>query len=297
MASNNQQDSEFDINKKWISKSFSKAANSYNSVAYLQKEVANRLIERLELVTMQPNSILDVGSGTGYCGKLIEQRYKSSHIYSLDIAHGMLSYAKQSQGFFQKLRSNKQFICGDAESLPVRNESMDMLVSSLAVQWVADLEKTFTQFRSVLKPGGLLMFSSMGPDTLKELRQAWAAADDYVHVSAFFDMHDVGDALMRAGFSDPVMDVETITLTYDTVDVLMSDLKALGSRNATKGRAKGLMGKNKIQQMKNAYEKFRQDDLLPATYEVVYGHAWVPENAVAPSRLDNGFPIPVREKN
>jgi len=296
MASNKQQESEFDINKQWISKSFSNAADTYNSVAFLQKEVANRLIERLDLVTMQPDSILDVGSGTGYCGKLIEQRYKSSQVYSLDIAHGMLCYAKQSQGFFQKLRSNKQFICGDAESLPVKNESMDMLVSSLAIQWVADLEKTFRQFRSTLKPGGLLMFSSMGPDTLKELRQAWAAVDDYVHVSAFFDMHDVGDALMRAGFSDPVMDVETITLTYDTVDVLMSDLKALGSRNATKGRTKGLMGKNKIQQMKNVYEKFRQDGLLPATYEVVYGHAWIPESGVAPSNMENSFPIPVREK-
>ena len=173
---------------------------------------------------------------------------------------------------------------------------MDMLVSSLAIQWVTDLEQTFTQFRSALKPGGLLMFSSMGPDTLRELRKAWAAVDDYVHVSAFFDMHDVGDALMRAGFSDPVMDVETITLTYDTVDVLMSDLKALGSRNASQGRVKGLMGKQKIKKMKEAYEQFRQDNLLPATYEVVYGHAWVPENKASTTNdqlfdVNVAFPI------
>ena len=292
MASNNE--SSFDINKQWISKSFSNAADSYNSVAFLQTEVANRLIDRLDLITMQPKTIIDVGSGTGCCSKLLEQRYKSAEVYSLDIAHGMLCYAKQSQSFFKKFRKNKQFLCGDAESLPIKNESMDLLVSSLAIQWVTDLEKTFTEFRKSLKPGGLLMFSSLGPDTLNELRKSWATVDDYVHVSAFFDMHDVGDALMRAGFSDPVMDVETITLTYDTVDLLMSDLKALGSRNAAKGRAKGLMGKQKLQKMKTSYEQFRQDGLLPATYEVVYGHAWVPEEGAKPSSPGNDFPIPIR---
>jgi len=294
--SSKQNQSSYDINKRWITNSFSHAASSYDDVAFLQKEVANRLVERLDLVTLQPTTVLDVGSGTGYCGKLINQRYPSSHLYSLDIAHGMLVHAKQSQGFFQKLRKNKNFICGDAENLPVKKLSTDLLISSLAIQWFEDLGKAFTEFYSVLKPGGLLMFSSLGPDTLRELRQAWATVDDYVHVSAFFDMHDVGDALMRAGFSDPVMDVETITLTYKEVDVLMSDLKSLGSRNAARGRPKGLTGKKKIENMKQAYEKFRQNDVLPATYEIVYGHAWVPEHGIQPSNLDNAFPIPVRAK-
>ena len=291
------QQSPYDINKQWIRKSFSNAAESYNSVAFLQKEVANRLVERLDFISMQPDTILDVGSGTGYCGKRLKQRYPSASSYALDIAHGMLQYARQSQGFFQKRRRNKQFICGDAESLPIREASMDLLLSNLAIQWVTDLDKTFAQFRSVIKPNGLLMFSSMGPDTLRELRQAWATVDNYVHVGAFFDMHDVGDALLRAGFSDPVIDVETITLTYENVDVLMSDLKALGSRNAAKGRAQGLMGKQKLQQMKQAYEKYRQDGLLPATYEVVYGHAWVAEKGVRPSAINNAFPVPVRAED
>jgi len=299
MVSNKQKaNSNYEINKAWMRQSFSRAASSYNSVAFLQQEVAKRLVQRLEYVTLKPESILDVGSGTGHCGRLLKEHYKSAHIYSLDIAHGMLNYAKQSQGFLQKFKSNKQFICGDAESLPLKTSSVDLLISSLAIQWCADLDKTFSEFRSVLKPGGLLMFSSMGPDTLKELRRAWATVDDSVHVSAFFDMHDVGDALMRAGFADPVMDVETITLTYNQVDELMSDLKGLGSRNAAAGRARGLTGKNKLQQMKQAYEELRQDGVLPATYEVVYGHAWIPENGIRPSNTETGFPIPVRsDKN
>ena len=283
----------YDIDKQWIGKSFSQAAQTYDETAVLQKEVASRLVERLELVQLKPERILDVGSGTGFCSRLLETRYKKTPIVSLDLSHTMLKHTKSKEGFIRRFKSPHSYVCGDAEQLPLADESVDMIISSLALQW-CDLESVFAGFRRVLKPGGLLMFSTMGPDTLKELRQSWAKADGYAHVSAFIDMHDVGDALMRAGFADPVMDVENITVTYPTVKKLMQDLKAIGSRNALQGRAKGLMGKQKLKKMMDAYEQLRVDGVLPATYEVVYGHAWVAENGIAPSTVENSFPIPVR---
>ena len=288
----------YDIDKEWIGKSFGNAAETYEEVAVLQKEVASRLVERLELVQLKPETILDVGSGTGFCSRLLEKRYKKASILSLDLSHAMLKHTRKKEGFIKRLNSPHRYVCADAEKLPLADETVDMITSSLALQW-CDLESTFAGFRRTLKPGGLLMFSTMGPDTLKELRQAWSKADGHVHVSAFIDMHDVGDALMRAGFADPVMDVETITLTYPTVKKLMQDLKAIGSRNALEGRAKGLTGKQRLNKMIESYEQLRKDGVLPATYEVVYGHAWVPEEGarkMSPSMIENSFPIPVRQK-
>lgn len=288
----------YDIDKQWIGKSFGKAAESYEEAAVLQKEVASRLVDRLELVQLRPDVILDVGSGTGFCSRLLEKRYKKTTIVSLDLSQEMLRYTRKKEGFLKRFNSPYRYVCGDAEKLALADESVDLIVSSLALQW-CDLENAFAEFRRVLKPGGLLMFSSMGPDTLKELRYAWSKADGSVHVSAFIDMHDVGDALMRAGFADPVMDVETITVTYPTVKKLMQDLKAIGSRNALEGRSKKLTGKKRLQKMSESYEELRKDGVLPATYEVVYGHAWVSETGIAPSKIENSFSIPVRgsEKN
>jgi len=285
---------EFSINKLWLRKSFANAASTYNDVAVLQKEVAKRLVERLEYINIQPQDMLDLGSGTGFCSELLEQRYKNAQLYSLDIAHGMLKYAKSQQGFFKRWRRSQQFICGDAEALPLQADMSDMIISSLALQWCYDLDTTFQELHRVIKPGGLLMFATLGPDTLKELRQSWKQADDYAHVSGFIDMHDIGDALMRSGFNEPVMDVENITLTYNSVDDLMRDLKNLGSRNALQGRATGLTGKNKLKKMKAAYENHRREGVLPATYEVVYGHAWVSEQKMSSTYADTSFPIPVK---
>jgi malonyl-CoA O-methyltransferase len=147
----------------------------------------------------------------------------------------------------------------------------------LAIQWCNDLDQAFRELHRVMRPEGLLMFSTFGPDTLKELRAATSADQNHTHVSRFMDMHDIGDALVRAGFAAPVMDVERITLTYDDVRDLMRDLKAVGANNATEGRRRGLEGKSFLQRLAQGYERFRRDGKLPATYEVVYGHAWKPQ--------------------
>jgi len=169
------------------------------------------------------------------------------------------------------------YMAGDAEALPIADNSVDMVYANLSLQW-CDLSRCFAEIQRVLRPGGLLSFTTLGPDTLNELRQAWAAVDDYPHVNIFYDMHDVAEAMMNSRLAEPVLDVERITLTYDTAIALMKDLKELGAHNVNTGRRRGLTGKQTFQKVIQAYEPFRQDGLLPASYEVIYGHAWCVEN-------------------
>lgn len=278
-------------------RSFDRAAASYDQAAVLQRAVADRMAERLQFVKFTPTAMLDAGCGTGYARKLLQQRYKGARLVELDIALGMLHRARGSQSWWHKLVPGQSgdvgYVCGDLEALPLRSASVDLLWSNLALQWCNDLEGTFSGVRRVLAPNGLFMFSTFGPDTLKELRQAFGQVDGYTHVSRFADMHDIGDALVRAGFATPVMDMEHFTLTYDSVSALMRDLKALGAHNATHGRRQGLAGKTAWRRMEAEYERLRRDGKLPATYEVVYGHAW------APDRLPDGrqvIQMPARPK-
>lgn len=277
------------LEKRRIRQSFDAAAGRYDEVAVLQREIGKRIIERLELIRLEPERILDVGAGTGVCSQALGKRYKRAHVVSLDIAPRMLEHARRRDSWLQRLRSRQSFICGDAEQLPIAEHSVDLIFSNVTLQWCGDLEHTFREFRRILKPGGLLMFSTFGPDTLKELRASWRIADDShtAHVHDFIDMHDVGDALLRAGLAEPVMDVETITLTYPNVYQLMRELKTLGAHNAAHARHNGLTGKHRVQDMATAYEDLRHNGTLPASYEVVYGHAWGP----AAARGDIAIPL------
>ncbi|AKH20686.1 malonyl-ACP O-methyltransferase BioC [Sedimenticola thiotaurini] len=268
-------DREHRIDKQQARMAFSRAAERYDQVAVLQREIGQRMLERLDVVRLQPQVILDIGAGTGVATAALAQRYRKSRVLALDFALPMLLQARKRGSWLRKPRC----ICGDLEQLPLADQSVDLIYSNAAIQWSNDLDGTFAEFRRVLRPGGLLMFTTFGPDTLSELRAAWAAVDNGSHVSTFMDMHDVGDALLRAGLADPVMDVDRLTLTYEKVTGLMKDLKILGAHNVNSDRQRGLTGKGRLQAMQNAYETFRRasDGLLPASYEVVYGHAWAPE--------------------
>ena len=278
------------INKSKVATSFSKSAQDYAEHAVLQRMVAERLLERLELVDLSPKVIVDVGSGPGIAARQLAKRYKGAQVLQLDLSMQMLSQSRsQDSRFFSK----QQYICGDAESLPLVKNSAELVFSSLMLQWCTDLDAAFTQVRSTLTKQGLFLFATLGPDTLRELRLSWAEVDDEVHVNTFIDMHDVGDALVRAGFVEPVMDVEHITLTYEDCFSLMKDLKTLGASNADDDRSRGLTGKNKIKNLESAYEKYRSEGRLPATYEVVYGHAWAPaqDNLFENTGNEAYFPI------
>jgi malonyl-CoA O-methyltransferase len=273
---------EFVIDKKMMRRSFSRAAAGYDATAVLQREVCTRMLERLDYIKMKPARLLDAGSGTGWGGRQLATKYPDAQIISLDIAIGMLQTAQSRSGWWKKLfgGGRQLAVCGDVEVLPLAPNSIEMVWSNLAVQWCNDLPATFVELHRVLKAEGLLMFSTFGPDTLKELRQAFNGVDGHNHLNRFADMHDIGDMLVQAGFSEPVMDMEYMTLTYDDVRGVLRDLKDIGAHNATRGRGQGLMGKSAFGRLLENYEKLRREGKLPATYEIVYGHAWKPQPRV-----------------
>ena len=188
----------------------------------------------------------------------------------------MLQVMRKQTGLLTRMKNKLHLLSGDAEKLPLADQSVDMVYSNLTIQWVNNLQHTLSEFKRVLKPGGMLLFSTFGPDTLKELRHSWSQVDQFSHVNPFVDMHDIGDAMLHLRLAEPVMDVENFTLTYSDVYKLMRDLKAIGAHNVTSARGRGLTGKHRMQKFEQAYEVFRVDNLLPASYEVVYGHAWCP---------------------
>lgn len=264
---------QYGFDKACVKRAFNRVAARYERHAVLQKTVANRMAERLELFRVQPKLILDVGGGTGFGARLLAHRYRKAHVVVCDLAEQMLREARGKTRWFW---SKQSFVCADAESLPVGNAKVEMIFCNLCLQWCNDLDRVLDAFRHALCPGGLVLLSSFGPDTLCELRSSWAEVDDGLHVHGFLDMHDVGDALIRAGFSSPVMDVELFTLTYPDVLALMRDLKRIGASNVALGRSRTMMGKGALKAVAAAYERFEQGGRLPATFEVVYGHAWAP---------------------
>ena len=269
-------DADFQIDKRAVRLAFSRAASQYDAAAVLQREVCQRMLDRLDWVKLQPGQVLDVGCGTGWGTRQLAARYPAAQVLALDIAYGMLQQARGESGGWKKWFSARRqaYLCADVEALPLAAGSAELIWSNLALQWCNDLPATFRELQRTLKVDGLLMFSTFGPDTLKELRAAFQGVDGHNHVSRFADMHDIGDMLVEAGFAEPVMDMEVLTLTYADVRAVMQDLKSIGAHNATAGRGSGLMGKSAWQQVIANYESFRRDGKLPASFEIIYGHAW-----------------------
>ena len=269
--------SEFALDLRRVRESFSQAAATYDAAAVLQAQVRNELLQRLDVLRMEPEVVVDLGAGTGQATIALRRRYARGRVVAMDIAPGMLAQARKRQTLLRRFDR----VVADAAMLPLRDASVDMLFSSLMLQWCNDPDRVLRECRRVLRPGGVLHFTTLGPDTLVELRKSWQAADPgHAHVNRFVDMHDLGDALMRAGFAEPVLDVERYTLTYDDARGLMRDLKAIGAHNATAGRARGLTGKATLARMLAAYEGFRREGKLPATYEVVFAQAWRPTGPI-----------------
>lgn len=267
---------------------FDRAAQTYDDAALIQREIGDRLVERLDYVRLNPQRVLDLGCGTGKISQALLNRYPQAEVIGVDLALSMVETTQQGAGDSSQLSS----ICADVQQLPFQDECAELLISNLMLQWCNDLLAVFQECVRVLRPKGLFTFTTFGPDTLYELRNSWGQIDGYTHASQFVDMHDVGDALLAAGFRDPVMDREVITVTYPAVKGLLQDLKAIGANNATLGRNRGLTGKQRLQAFYQAYEAYQlEDGLYPATYEVIYGHAWAPP--IKPSAKPERF-IPIR---
>ena len=257
------------LDTRRVRRSFDRAARTYDAAAVLHREVRDNLLQRLDLVAVTPRVVMDAGSGTGHATRALIRRYPEALVVGLDASLPMLLAAARQQPWLRRFAR----VCADAARLPVADGSVDLIVSNLMLQW-CDPDAVFAECRRVLSPQGLMSFTTLGPDTLRELRSAWSEVDAHTHVNQFLDMHDIGDALVRAGFASPVLDVERYTLTYLDVRRVAADLKATGAHNSTFGRCRGLTGRGRFDALTAAYESFRQDGRLPATYEVVFGHAW-----------------------
>lgn len=256
---------------------FERAAPGYDRVAALQRDVADRVLERLDLIRLEPRKVLDLGSGTGYGARALRNRYRRAEVYGVDIAHGMLREASRlAPRFFARTH----FACGDALRLPLASDTFDLVFSSLTLQWCEDLPAALAEIWRVCAPGALVLFSTLGPDTLAQLREAWSEADTHAHVNPFIDMHLVGDALVGTGFRDVVTDVDRITRFHADVLDLMRSLKALGAHNVSRERPKHLVAPSRLARVRERYETYRRAEGLPATYEVVFAHAWKPEPRV-----------------
>lgn len=281
------------IDKRLVRRHFERAAKTYSQAAFLQREICARLLDRLSIVKITPTDILDGGCGTGCALQVLRERYPLAHIMALDIAPAMLQALRCEHANIKNIYP----LAADIEALPLQTCCMDLIFSNLALQWCNDLPKTLQGLHATLRPGGLLMFTTLGPDTLKELRYVFNELDQHTHVNAFWDMHDIGDCLIDAGFSTPVMEMEMLQLTYKDMDSLLADIKGIGASNATMGRATGLMGRRRWQHIRQAYlQHFTlENGRLPATYEVLYGHAWVSESAhlSAGHNLKHGY-IPIQ---
>lgn len=274
------------LDRNHIRRAFGRAAKTYQAHAALQVEVAARLRDRID-EAFAPACIVDVGCGPGAVSAALHERFPAAELIALDLALPMLRAAQHTLLVGGSSTSTAQprpqaniesrFICADAQALPLADASIDLLHSNLTLQWCEDPGLALAEFHRVLRPGGLLLFSTFGPGTLHELRSAFAQVDQTPHVSRFVDMHDIGDALLATGFRDPVLERDDFTLTYADVRSLMRELRGIGATNADAQRQRSLTGKQHLQQVIDAYEAFRRDGVLPATYEVVYAQAQAPE--------------------
>lgn len=301
-----------------VRRAFSRASASYASAATLQVEVEGRLLESLDYYAegregdaITPALVVDIGCGPGHASRAIQQRWPKAHVLAIDLAMPMLRQHDADASAFARalprplarlLTRGPARICADARALPLADHSVDILFSNLCLQWIDDLPAVFAGFRRVLKPGGMLVVSTFGPDTLYELRVAFAEADAVPHVSPFASIAQFGDALIASGFRNPVLDRDDLVTRYDDLPALMRELRAIGATNALHARRHTLTGKARFAAAANAYESFRNSDRLPATWEIISALAWAPEHG-APIREGGEdvarFPasgIPVRRR-
>lgn len=253
------------VAKADVAQSFSGAAAHYDSVAALQRDVGSRLSAYLDHLPQEPDTVLDLGCGTGYFLADLRARFPQVSYVGLDLAEGMVNFARETHA------GEGVWLVGDAEALPLAPSSVDLVFSSLAIQWCYRPDLLFAELARVLRPGGVCVFSSLGPDTLRELRSSWAAVDDHQHVNDFLHRSDLAAA--ADGVPGLVLELhsEMFCMEYLRVRDLLSELKTLGAHNMNRDRPSGLTGRRSLQGMLQAYEGWRRNGLLPATYDVIFG--------------------------
>jgi malonyl-CoA O-methyltransferase len=261
---------EFFLDPRAVRRSFDRASRTYDTAAAVQGEIRTRMLERLDIVRLQPTAVLDLGAGTGHASRELKRRYPSAQVIALDSSLAMLRASAPQQRFLRRFAP----VCGDAHRLPVRSQSFDLVLSNLLLEWCHEPDAVFGEVARVLRPKGLFTFTTVGPDTLKEVRELWRGVDPFTHVHRFIDMHDFGDALLRAGFAEPVMDTERLTVTYRDLSTLLDEIRGSGARNIAQGRPHGLTGRARGALVRSRSEELVRNGPLRISVEVIHGHAW-----------------------
>jgi malonyl-CoA O-methyltransferase len=261
---------EFFLDPRTVRRSFDRASRTYDTAAAVQGEIRTRMLERLDIVRLQPTTVLDLGAGTGHASRELKRRYPSAQVIALDSSLAMLRASAPQQRFLRRFAP----VCGDAHRLPVRSQSFDLVLSNLLLEWCHEPDAVFGEVARVLRPKGLFTFTTVGPDTLKEVRELWRGVDPFTHVHRFIDMHDLGDALLRAGFAEPVMDTERLTVTYRDLSTLLDEIRGSGARNIAQGRPHGLTGRARGALVRSRSEELVRNGPLRISVEVIHGHAW-----------------------
>lgn len=259
------------FSKQTVKRAFSQASNSYDASAVLQKEILSRLIEKLKVLHPDNvNKLLDVGSGTGLACQRLTDLYGDNSYFAYDFSPAMLRQAKQVNHSV-----NQHCVCGDAENLAYTDNSFDVIFSASTYQWCNNLANALVSSHHTLNDKGLFIFSTFGPETLKELRECFSKVDDKPHVSSFHDIQIIGDSMLATGFTNPVVESEIITVEYASPLQLLHDLKATGATNHLQSRTRGLMGKSQLRKVLSEYEKLKlANQKYPASYQVIYAHGW-----------------------
>lgn len=253
-----------------VKRRFDAAAAGFDNAAFVHTVARDGLLQRVAPMLIKPKQIVDLGCATGAGARALAKQYRGSQVLAVDSSAAMLRESRRLRSRFSKVRE----LLADAETLPLQKEGTDLVFSNLLLPWLNEPEAAFSRIAHILRPGGLFLFSALGQDSLKELREAWAEVDGYQHVNSFPDMHNIGDALVRAGLRDPVLDVDYLTVTYREPRALYKDLTEAGARNSLTRRNPALTGRQLFHRMERALEKRFQNGQLSLTIEIVYGHAW-----------------------
>jgi malonyl-CoA O-methyltransferase len=253
-----------------VRRRFDRVAAGFDEADFVHRVTFDELLSRLSPVVIKPDFILDLGCATGTGSKQLAKHFRGSRVISLDVSSGMLQQTKGKRRLFSK----RSAVQGDAYRIPLQDQSIDIVFANMLLPWIGDLPACLWEIGRILRKDGLFAFATFGPDSLSEVREAWRSVDEDWHVNAYPDMHDIGDALIRAGLRDPVLDVDHLTVTYRDTDALYRDLTSVGGRNCLHGRRQTLTGKDRFCAMDQLLAAKSSDDLLSLRLELVYGHAW-----------------------
>lgn len=276
-----------------VRRRFDRAAATFDDSDFVHKATRDGLLARVEPMVVQARTVLDLGAATSSAMPALRKRFRRSRVVAMDLSAAMLEKGRRKQSWFERSSS----IQADATAIPLADNSVDVVFANLLLPWLNDPPRAFEEINRVLRDEGLFVFSTLGPDSLLTLRQAWQTVDNDEHVNRFADMHNVGDAIVRSGLRDPVLDVDRLSITYEEPGALFRDLTGAGARNSLAGRRRALTGKHRFDAMKQALFPTAANGPLALDLEIVYGHCWA-----GPARPDGGVygvdagQIPVRRR-